>query len=94
MVRVKSVDLLVAFRVRLTFTDETEREVDLEPYLKGDVFEPLRTDRAKFAEVRVDPELGTLVWPNGADVCPDVLVHGRVPASGINAKSTGSPRSR
>ena len=94
MVRVKSVKILEGFRVRLMFTDETEREVDLEPFFKGPVFEPLRTDQAKFGEVRVDPELGTLVWPNGADVCPDVLVHGRERASGITAKPIGSPRAR
>lgn len=38
------------------------------------VFEPLR-DLAYFATVRVDPELGTICWPNGADLCPDVLRH-------------------
>jgi len=36
------------------------------------VFEPLR-DPAYFAKLRVDPELGTVVWPNGADLDPDVL---------------------
>jgi hypothetical protein len=66
--------------VHLTFSDGTEREIDLEPYLKGPVFEPLR-DVAKFRELAVDPELGTIVWPNGADICPDVLYHGRSPAS-------------
>ena len=36
------------------------------------VFEPLR-DEAEFARVRVDPDTGTIVWPSGADLCPDVL---------------------
>jgi hypothetical protein len=38
----------------------------------GGVFAPL-LDETFFAKVRVDSELGTIVWPNGVDVCPDVL---------------------
>ena len=66
--------------VHLTFSDGTEKDIDLTPYRKGPVFEPLQ-DPARFREVAVDPELGTIVWPNGADICPDVLYHGRSPAS-------------
>jgi hypothetical protein len=47
--------------------------VDLGPHLSfRGVFEPLK-DPAYFAQVRVDPELGSVVWPNGADLDPDVL---------------------
>lgn len=80
MIRVKDVTPLTGYTVRLTFTDGTRKDIDLGPYLKGPIFEPLR-DPARFREVTVDPELGTIVWPNGADVCPDVLYYGRVPAS-------------
>lgn len=80
MIRVKDVTPLKGYSVRLTFTDGTNRDVDFAPYLRGPVFEALR-DPAKFREVSVDPELGTIVWPNGADLCPDVLYHGRSPAS-------------
>jgi len=73
MVRINSVDVLHDFRIRLGFTDGTFGEVDLAPYLRGPVFEPLVADRALFASVRVDPELRTIVWPNGADMDPDVL---------------------
>jgi hypothetical protein len=69
------------FSVRLGFTDGTERTLDLDPYLRGPVFEPLRADPKLFGAVRVDPELGTIVWPNGADICPDVLHGGRTPAA-------------
>jgi hypothetical protein len=73
--RVLSVEPLDGFVVFLTFDDGTQREIDLEPALRGPVFEALRHDLALFRDVRVDEELGTLVWPNGADMDPDVL-HG------------------
>lgn len=73
MVRIASVEPLDDFVVRLTFTDGIVREVDLAPFLWGPVFEPLREDRELFRQVRVDPELGTIVWPNEADLDPDVL---------------------
>ena len=81
MVRIESVKVLDGFKVRLIFSDRTEKTVDLAPLLQGPIFEPLRKDPVKFREIRVDPELGTIVWPNGADICPDLLYHGRVPAS-------------
>lgn len=61
--------------MRLTFDDGARREIDLEPALRGAVFEPLRRDLARFREVRVGEELGTIVWPGGVDMDPDVL-HG------------------
>lgn len=81
MVRIRSIVPLDGFRVRLGFTDNTERVVDLEPYLRGPVFEPLREDPELFRAARVDPELGTIVWPNGADICPDVLYESLTPAA-------------
>ncbi len=56
----------------ITFSDGTSKEVDLELELYGEVFEPLR-DPAFFAQAAVDPELGTVVWPNGADFSPEFL---------------------
>ncbi len=73
--RIRSVEPLEGFALRLSFDDGTEREVDLEPELWGPVFEPLRANPDLFRQVRVDDELGTIVWPNGADMDPDVL-HG------------------
>ena len=73
MVRIKSVDPLHGFVVRLEFTDGATKEVDLEPALRGPVFESVRNDREFFCAVRVDPDSGTIVWPNGADLDPDVL---------------------
>jgi hypothetical protein len=88
MLRIRGVDLLGGFRVRLSLTDGASREVDLEPYLNGPVFESIRTDPARFQAIRVDEELGTIVWPNGADIDPDVLIHGRTPVS-LEALSSG-----
>jgi hypothetical protein len=81
LVRICAVTPLDGFTVRLAFTDGSERVVDLTPYLRGPIFEPLVSDPARFRAVRVDPQLGTIVWPNGADIDPDVLYHGRVPAA-------------
>jgi hypothetical protein len=77
MVRIQGVETLGGFRVRLFLTDGSTHEVDLGPYLNGPVFEPMRIDPALFQSVRVDAELGTIVWPNGADIDPDVLILGR-----------------
>ena len=81
MVRVQSARFVRGFVLELGFSDGEVREVDVGPYLVGPVFAPLRDDPELFASVRVDPELGTIVWPNGADLCPDVLREGRRPAS-------------
>jgi Protein of unknown function (DUF2442) len=70
--RVTAVEPLDGWRLRLTFSDDLVREVDLSNDLWGTLAEPLR-DPAYFSQVRVDPELGTVVWPNGYDLDPDVL---------------------
>ena len=78
--RIRSVEPLEGFILRLGFDDGSTREVDLEDDLWGPIFEPLRQDPQLFRQVRVDQELGTVVWPNGADMDPDVL-HGDRPAA-------------
>jgi hypothetical protein len=87
--RIISVEPLDGFVVRLSFDDGMERKVDLESELWGPVFEALRADRELFRQVRVDDELGTIVWPNGADMDPDVL-HGDFEPAG--AVTTGTSR--
>ena len=71
--RITSVKVLHGYHIRLGFDDGTQGEVDLRPFLGRGVFEAMMHDRALFEAVRVDPELGTIVWPNGADMDPDVL---------------------
>lgn len=61
------------YNLLLRFEDGAEGVVDLAPDLSfRGIFEPLR-NAEYFAQVRVDPELGTVTWPNGADLDPDVL---------------------
>jgi hypothetical protein len=78
--RIQAVEALDRCRVRLQFTDGSTKELDLAVYLRGPVFETIRSDMAVFRAVRVDRELGTIVWPNGADIDPDVLYRGLKPA--------------
>jgi hypothetical protein len=81
MVRIRTVSTVGDFRVRLGFTDGTEGTVDLAPYLRGPIFEPLVRDPALFAAVKVDAELGTIVWPNGADIAPETLLAAAKPSA-------------
>ena len=87
MVRVTVALPLDAYNVQLTFTNGEQRIVDLEPFLRGPIFEPLH-DLEAFKELTVDPVLGTITWPNGADIDPDVLYHGRTPAAWEPASKT------
>jgi hypothetical protein len=80
MILVRSVKPLEKFKVLLEFTNGEQKTVDLEPLLRGPIFEPLKQDPKRFRAVRVDEELGTIVWDNGADIDPDVLYGSRVPA--------------
>lgn len=75
LVHVKSVEVLEGFQLRLSFDDGTSRDLDVEELLRGPVFEPLLSDPELFRRVEVDKELGTIVWPNGADLDP-VVLHG------------------
>ena len=71
------VEVLHDHVVRLRFADGVEKSIDLDPYLHGRVFAEIRNDAGVFASVKVDPDSGTIVWPNGADLAPDVLYGGR-----------------
>lgn len=80
---IQAVEYLGEYRLRLTFADGLVGEVDLAAKFNGQVgpvFEALR-DPAVFAKVRVDAEIGTVVWPNGADLAPDVLHEEAVPVA-------------
>ena len=78
LVRVQTAEPLEGFSVRLAFEDGTKREVDLAPYLRGPIFEPMRKDLTVFRSLKV--EGGTIAWDNGADIDPDVLYYNLTPA--------------
>jgi hypothetical protein len=69
---VVSVEYMDGYRLRLGFDNGAAKLVDLEPLLSGEMLEPLK-DKELFRQVRVDPEIGAIVWPNGADAALDTL---------------------
>lgn len=72
---ITAVEHLGGYRLRLSFADGVIGDVDLSVRIeaaKGPMLQPLQ-DVEYFAKVSVDSELGTVVWPNGADLAPDVL---------------------
>jgi len=60
------------YQVWLKFNDGEEGTVDLRQELWGTMFEPLK-DLTVFSQVKLDTELDTIVWPNGADLAPEFL---------------------
>ncbi|MGD0652119.1 MAG: DUF2442 domain-containing protein [Verrucomicrobiia bacterium] len=69
---VTSVEYVSGYKLRLGFEDGSVRLVDLATELDGEVFEPLK-DLRIFRSARLDPDLDTVVWSNGADMSPDFL---------------------
>ncbi len=77
LLRILKVEALKDFKLRLVLTDGSVIERDISGLLVGPIFDSIRNDPAAFAKVHV--EGGTVVWPNGADLCPDVLIWGGAP---------------
>jgi hypothetical protein len=72
IVHVSEVEHLGGFRLRLVFDDGVSGELDFSNEEWRGVFSPL-TDVEYFGRVVLDKELGTIVWPNGADFAPETL---------------------
>src|SRR5579863_7505427 len=64
--RVRSFEIVAPYTLRVRFEDDAEQTIDLRPVLAGELYGPLR-DLEMFNQVRIDPDVETLVWPNGAD---------------------------
>ena len=72
MLHIKSVKYLSDYKLWIAFDDGTDGEVDFEGCLKGPIFESL-SEKTEFSKVTIDPELETIVWPNGADLAPEFV---------------------
>lgn len=70
--RVRAFEITGAYTLRVSFDDGTEQTIDFQPILAGELYGPLK-DLALFNQVQIDPEVYTLVWPNGADFDPATL---------------------
>jgi len=70
--RVCSAEAAGPYMLHIAFDDGSEQTINFQPVLVGELYGPLR-DPALFNQVRIDPEIHTLVWPNGADFDPATL---------------------
>jgi hypothetical protein len=70
--RVVNFEIVAPYTLRLRFDDATEQTINFQPVLAGELYAPLR-DLELFYRVSIDPEVYTLVWPNGADFDPATL---------------------
>jgi len=69
---VRTVEIVEPYTLRVQFNDDTEQIIYLRPVLAGELYGPL-LDPELFNQVAVDPEVKTLMWPNGADFDPATL---------------------
>jgi len=69
---VKDVSYLTEYKLKLTFEDNIVKLVDLKPHLDGEIFKPLM-NIDYFKNVRINPDIDTIVWSNEADFSPDFL---------------------
>jgi hypothetical protein len=70
--RVVSFEVMAPYTLRVCFDDATVQIINFEPVLAGELYAPLR-DLKLFNRASIDPEVRTLVWPNGADFDPATL---------------------
>jgi hypothetical protein len=81
LARIVQAEVIGGLALRLTFTDGIVRDLDLDQMLTDGVLANLR-DPELFARVEIDPVAGTIRWPNGVDLDPDVLHGDHAPARG------------
>ncbi|MDG5813943.1 DUF2442 domain-containing protein [Chitinispirillales bacterium ANBcel5] len=65
-------EYLAEYKIKVSFNNGHSGIVDLKHHLNGDMFEPLK-EIEQFKNFRVDPEIETIVWENGADLAPEFL---------------------
>lgn len=74
LIRITDFSIVAPYVLRVVFEDGTEQTINFEPVLYGHYYRPLR-DMTLFNQVRLDPEIHTLVWPNDADFDPATLYY-------------------
>ena len=88
---VTAVQYEAGHRLLLTFEDGCCRRVDLAPHLDGEMFEPLRF-LEQFRTARLNPDIDTVVWDNGADMSPDFLYEIGEPVDNVTARKVAEDR--
>jgi hypothetical protein len=72
ILRITDMEQVGTYSLKVTFNEGTTKRVNLRPLLWGEVFEPLR-DPDQFSTAYLDQKMGTIAWPNGADLAPEAL---------------------
>jgi len=70
--KVVSLKVVGPYALELEFNDQTRKVINFERVLRGEIYSPLK-DESFFNRVVIDPEVHTIVWPNGADFDPAIL---------------------
>jgi hypothetical protein len=86
---IENLEYIENYKLRLVFSNQATRDVDLQEELYGEIFEPLK-DLALFQQVFLSPETKTIEWPNGADFAPEFLYS----LSEMSPEAVTSPSSR
>ena len=85
--RVTGARVVGDYTLEVEFADGTRQNIDFQPVMAGEIYGPL-LDRSLFARVKVDREVHTLVWPNGADFDPATLHDWPVYESAFRERAT------
>lgn len=72
IIGVKEVEYIQNFKLEIVFDNDSKKIVDLSNYLEGEIFKPLK-NLEYFKRVRVDEDIDTICWENGADFSPEFL---------------------
>ncbi len=76
------------FNVLVQFTDGSQKQTNLDPYLHGPIFKSIRNNISEFHAMFIDE--GTIAWPNSADIDPDVLYYGLTPAWAVSESASST----
>ena len=70
--RLEKAEYVESYKIYVSFGDGSSGTIDLRNELWGEVFEPLK-EISEFKKFRLNSELNTITWPNGADLAPEFL---------------------